>query len=42
VESEDVEADLDHVLLTEAQLHERIAQIAAQIDTDYAGGPRYS
>jgi len=37
VESEDVEADLDHVLLTEAQLHERIAQIAAQIDTDYAG-----
>ncbi len=37
MESEDVEADLDHVLLTEAQLHERIAQIAAQIDTDYAG-----
>ncbi len=37
MESVDVEADLDHVLLTEEQLHERIAQIAAQIDTDYAG-----
>jgi len=37
VESQDVEADLEHVLLTEAQLHERIAQIAAQIDADYAG-----
>ena len=37
MESQDVEADLEHVLLTEAQLHERIAQIAAQIDADYAG-----
>jgi hypoxanthine phosphoribosyltransferase len=37
VESQDVEADLEHVLLTEAQLHERIAQIAEQIDADYAG-----
>jgi len=37
VESQDVEADLEHVLLTEAQLHERIAQIAKQIDADYAG-----
>jgi hypoxanthine phosphoribosyltransferase len=37
VESQDVEADLEHVLLTEAQLHERMAQIAAQIDADYAG-----
>lgn len=37
MESQDVEADLEHVLLTEAQLHERIAQIAKQIDADYAG-----
>ena len=37
MESQDVEADLEHVLLTEAQLHERIAQIAAQIDADYDG-----
>lgn len=39
MESEDVEADLEHVLLTEQQLHERIAQIAQQIDADYAGRP---
>lgn len=37
MESEHVEADLAHVLLTEAQLHERIAEIAAQIDQDYEG-----
>jgi len=37
VESEHVEADLAHVLLTEAQLHERIAEIAAQIDREYEG-----
>lgn len=37
MESEHVEADLAHVLLTEAQLHERIAEIAAQIDQEYEG-----
>lgn len=37
MESEHVEADLAHVLLTEAQLHERIAEIAAQIDREYEG-----
>jgi len=37
VEPKDVEADLAHVLLTEEQVLERIAQIAQQIDQDYAG-----
>ena len=37
METEHVEADLAHVLLTEAQLHERIAEIAAQIDREYEG-----
>ena len=37
MESEHVEADLADVLLTEAQLHERIAEIAAQIDREYEG-----
>jgi hypoxanthine phosphoribosyltransferase len=37
VESKDVEADLDHVLLTEEQVLERIKEIAQQIDQDYAG-----
>lgn len=32
-----VSADLDHVLLTEQQIHDRIAELAAQIDRDYAG-----
>ena len=37
MESADVEADLEHVLLTEDQLHERIAELAATIDRDYSG-----
>jgi hypoxanthine phosphoribosyltransferase len=37
VEPKDVEADLDHVLLTEAQVLERIKEVAQQIDQDYAG-----
>lgn len=37
MESKDVEADLDHVLLTEEQVLERIKEIAQQIDQDYAG-----
>jgi hypoxanthine phosphoribosyltransferase len=37
VESQDVQADLEHVLLTEEQLHERIAELAVTIDQDYSG-----
>lgn len=37
MEPQDVASDLDHVLLSEEQLHERIGQIAEQIDQDYAG-----
>ncbi len=37
MEPENVEADLDHVLLTEAQILDRISEVAAQIDQEYAG-----
>jgi len=37
VEPKDVESDLDHVLLTEEQVLARIAEVAQQIDQDYAG-----
>jgi hypoxanthine phosphoribosyltransferase len=37
VDQSHVAADLDHVLLTEQQIHDRIAELAAQIDRDYAG-----
>ena len=37
MEPKDVASDLDHVLLTEQQVIERIGQIAQQIDEDYAG-----
>lgn len=37
MEPKDVASDLDHVLLTEEQVIERIQQIAQQIDQDYAG-----
>lgn len=37
MEPKDVASDLDHVLLTEQQVIERIGQIAQQIDQDYAG-----
>lgn len=37
MESQDVEADLEHVLLTEEQLQERITELAATIDQDYSG-----
>ena len=37
MEPKNVEADLAHVLLTEEQILNRIADIAAQIDVDYAG-----
>lgn len=32
-----VAADLDHVLLTEQQIHDRLAELATQIDRDYSG-----
>lgn len=32
-----VASDLDHVLLTEQQIHDRLAELATQIDRDYAG-----
>lgn len=37
MDSEHVEGDLEHVLLTEDQIHTRIGELAAQIDADYAG-----
>lgn len=37
MDSEHVEGDLEHVLLTEDQIHARIRELAAQIDADYAG-----
>jgi len=37
VNADDMGADLERVLLTEEQLGARLDEIAAQIDTDYAG-----
>jgi hypoxanthine phosphoribosyltransferase len=37
VDAQHVEGDLQHVLLTEDQIHTRIRELAAQIDADYAG-----
>jgi len=37
LDAEHVEGDLQHVLLTEDQIHTRIRELAAQIDADYAG-----
>jgi len=37
MDSADIRDDLKHVLFTQAQIEERLAQIAAQIDADYAG-----
>jgi len=37
VEPKDVESDLEHVLLTEQQVLDRISEVAKQIDEDYAG-----
>lgn len=34
---EDIDGDLDHVLLSEEQIHDRIGELAAQIEDDYAG-----
>jgi hypoxanthine phosphoribosyltransferase len=37
VEPEDIESELEHVLLTEEQIHARMRELATQIDSDYAG-----
>jgi hypoxanthine phosphoribosyltransferase len=37
VESEDISSELEHVLLTEDQIRQRLLELAAQIDADYAG-----
>ncbi len=37
MQPQDVESDLEHVLLTEQQVLERIAEMALQIDQDYVG-----
>jgi hypoxanthine phosphoribosyltransferase len=37
VEPEDLAGDLQHVLLTEDEIRARLAELAAQIDDDYAG-----
>jgi hypoxanthine phosphoribosyltransferase len=37
VDAVDVAADLDHVLYTERQIQDRIAELAAEVDADYAG-----
>jgi len=36
---DDVAADLEEVLLTEVQIHERIAELSRQVEVDYAGEP---
>jgi hypoxanthine phosphoribosyltransferase len=37
MEFHDIEGDLEKTLLTEEQIHEKIAELAASIDRDYAG-----
>ena len=37
MDSNDVQADLKHVLYTKEQIQQRITELAAQIDEDYAG-----
>ena len=37
VDHSDMGADLENILLTQDQLHARLDELAAQIDTDYAG-----
>jgi hypoxanthine phosphoribosyltransferase len=37
VEPEDISSELEHVLLTEDQIRDRLLELAAQIDADYAG-----
>ncbi len=37
MEPEDISSELEHVLLTEDQIRDRLLELAAQIDADYAG-----
>ena len=37
MDPEDLSSDLEHVLLTEEQIHARLLELAAQIDEDYEG-----
>ena len=37
MEFSDIESDLTEILLTEEQIHEKLAEIARQIEADYAG-----
>ncbi len=37
MEPDDISSELAHVLLTEHQIHDRLSEIAAEIDRDYAG-----
>ncbi|GGF28876.1 hypoxanthine phosphoribosyltransferase [Subtercola lobariae] len=37
MDSRDVEADLSKVLITEAEIHAKIAELARRIEADYAG-----
>ncbi len=37
MEPEDITSELDHVLLTEQQIHERLGELAREIDRDYDG-----
>jgi len=37
VEPDDISSELAHVLHTEHQIHDRLSEIAAEIDRDYAG-----
>jgi hypoxanthine phosphoribosyltransferase len=37
VDPQDITAELEHVLLTEEQIRDRILELAAQIDVDYQG-----
>jgi len=37
VDPEDITSELEHVLLTEKQIHARLVEIAAEVDRDYEG-----
>ena len=37
MEPEDITSELDHVLLTEQQIHDRLGELAREIDRDYEG-----
>ena len=37
MDPDDISSELEHVLLTEEQIHARLAELAAQIDDDYRG-----